>query len=169
MTPRRRDRGFSLLELVLVMIILFTVTGVVAPRFSDFFPSLQVNKTADHLLAWARRARTEAATTGLRQRLVIDADQRKFWIAVERDPFNEPDEFMVLPGAWGEQAFPDEVVFEELEGFTQDGSKRSLEFLPDGTSKDAAITLGNDRGDRRVLRITGATSQATLEPEEPRP
>jgi Tfp pilus assembly protein FimT len=43
------------------MVVIFTLATVVAPRFSDFFPSLQVRKSTEHLFAWARKARADAA------------------------------------------------------------------------------------------------------------
>ena len=43
----RRRQGFTLIELILVMVVVFTLATVVVPRFSDFFPSLQVRKTTE--------------------------------------------------------------------------------------------------------------------------
>jgi Tfp pilus assembly protein FimT len=53
MTKRRG--GVTLIELILVMIVLFTIAAVVAPRFSDFFPSFQVRKSSEH--SWPGPAR----------------------------------------------------------------------------------------------------------------
>src|SRR5262245_26412005 len=55
------EGGFTLVELILVMIVVFTLATVVVPRFSDFFPSLQVRKSTEQLMAWARKARADAA------------------------------------------------------------------------------------------------------------
>ncbi len=46
--------GFTLIELILVMAILLILAGLVAPRFSDFVPSLRVDRTARTLLAWMK-------------------------------------------------------------------------------------------------------------------
>jgi Tfp pilus assembly protein FimT len=154
----------TLLELILVMMVLFVLAAVVAPRFSDSFPALQVRKTADHLLAWARKARSDAATTGLRQRLVIDSQKRKFWIEVEADPFKNPGKFVLVRGAWDEETLAEEIVFESLEGFERDGQKASLEFRPDGTSEDATLVVANERGDRRTIKVVGASSRVAIAP-----
>jgi type II secretory pathway pseudopilin PulG len=166
--PRRRllDRsGVTLLELILVMVVLFTLAGVVAPRFSNVFPGLQVRESADTLLAWALKARSDAATTGLRHRLVLSPSQRKFWIELESNPFKEPDAFTVLRGAWGEETLPEDVALELAEGFEKDGTSRSyLEFKADGTAEDAAVVVSNGQGDRRTVRVVGATSRVFIEP-----
>jgi Tfp pilus assembly protein FimT len=161
--------GFTLFELIIVMIIVFTLAAIVAPRFSDFFPSFQVRKSTEHLMAWARKARADAATTGLRQRLMVDAKARKFWIEYEARPVKEPGKFVLLAGAWGEEQMPDAVIVESVEGFdtsTTSQGAQYLEFLPDGTTKDAAIVLADDSGDTGTLKVEGATSKIYIQPVE---
>lgn len=166
---QRRRSGFTLVELILVMIVIFTVATVVAPRFSEFFPSYQVRKTTEHLFSWARKARADAAMTGIRQRLVFDSKNKKFWIEYEARPVKEPGRFVLLSGAWGEEALPDGVEFESLEGTetsSTNGELKYVEFRPDGTCSDATLVVSNDSGDRHTLRIEGATSKIYIKPAE---
>jgi len=165
----KRRGGFTLIELILVMIVLFTVAAVVAPRFSDFFPSYQVRKASEQLLAWARKARADAAVTGVRQRLVIDPTNRKYWIEYEARPMKEPGKFTLLSGAWGEETLSQSVTFESIEDADTDGTRagmKILEFRPDGTSSEATIVLANDSGDHQTIRIEGATSKVYIKPLE---
>ncbi len=168
---RRSDRraGFTLVELILVMIVIFTVATVVAPRLTDFFPGFQVRKTSQRLFAWARKARADAATTGLRQRLLMDPSSGKFWIEYEARPFKEPGKFVMLGGSWGEEQFPDRVKFESIEGAEKDTTRsacRYVEFRPDGTSTEATIGIVNDRNDRSVLKVEGASSKVYIQSED---
>ncbi len=156
-------RGATLLELVLVMIVLFILAGVAAPRFSDFFPALQVRKTADRILAWARKARSDAALTGARHRLVFDDARKRYWIEYETRPLREPGLFERLGGSWDGEPYPDGVTLEGLENLEEENGVRFLEFRPDGTSEDASIAVANDRGDRQTIRVTGATSLVVIE------
>ena len=163
---RRREQAFTLVELILVMVVIFTLATVVAPRFSDFFPSLQVRKTTEHLMAWARKARTDAALTGSRQRLYLDTAKRKFWIEIEPRPIKDPGKFVALSGAWAEEFLPDGVEIDSIGKAETDpsgNSVRYIEFRPDGTCSDATIVLANDNGDRQTLKIEGATSKITIE------
>src|SRR5262245_4331038 len=96
----RGARGMTLLELVLVMMVILTLAAVVAPRFSDFFPSLQVKSAANVLLATAGKARADAVLTGVRHRLVVDGAAKTFWIALEAKPMKEPGKFEKIGGAW---------------------------------------------------------------------
>ena len=163
---RARKGGFTLLELLLVMGMIFVLAAVVAPRFSDYVPALRVRKTADHLMAWAHKARSDAATSGLRHRLVFDTQKKSFWIEIEARPFKDPDTFTALGGSWEEEKMADFVECETLDGLESDsgsGSRKFLEFLPDGTTTDATIVVGNDRGDRVTIKVVGATGRVTLE------
>lgn len=161
----KRRGGFTLIELILVMIVLFTIATIVAPRFSDFFPSFQVRKSSERILAWARKARADAAVTGVRQRLVIDPPNRKFWIEYEARPMKEPGKFTLLAGAWGEESIPEGVEFESIEDADSDpsrGGMKFVEFRPDGTSSEATIVLSNDSGDRQTVRVEAATSKVYI-------
>jgi len=163
---RSRRGGFTLIELILVMVVIFTLATIVAPRFSDSFPSLQVRTSAERLFAWARKARTDAALTGCRQRLLMDSSKKKFWIEVEARPLKEPGTFRKLSGAWEEVQLPDEILFELIDGAEtdpQDGARRYIEFRPDGTSTEATVTLSNENGDRQTLRVEAATSKIYIE------
>jgi Tfp pilus assembly protein FimT len=157
--------------MILVMMIIFTLATVVLPRFSEFFPSLQVRTAADRLLAWSGKARAEAALTGTRHRLVLDPAGRAFWISWEPKPLKEPGKFERLEGAWDRETLPTDVVFETLEGFETDPdapATRYLEFDPDGSAVEASVDVANDRGDRRTLRVAAATGAASLvNPNDP--
>ena len=163
---RRPERAFTLVELILVMVVIFTLATVIVPRFSDFFPSLQVRKSTEHLMAWARKARADAAITGTRQRLYVDPLKRMFWIENEPRPIKDPGKFVALSGAWAEEVLPQGVEIESVdkgEAPAGGGSARYVEFRPDGTSSDATIVLVSDNGDRQTLKIEGATSKITID------
>jgi len=163
---RERRAGFTLIELILVMVVIFTLATIIAPRFSDSFPSLQVRTSTERLFAWARKARSDAALTGSRQRLILDSAKKKFWLEYEARPIKEPGKFTKLTGAWGEGWIPDEVSFETIEGAETDPNNsavRYLEFRPDGTSSEATVILSNENGDRQTLRVEAATSKIYIE------
>ena len=172
---RRRHGGFTLIELILVMVVIFTLATIVAPRFSDSFPSLQVRTSTERLFAWARKARTDAALTGCRQRLLMDSAKKSFWIETEGRPLKEPGKFQKLSGAWEAVQLPDEILFELIEGSETNPTNsaiRYLEFRPDGTSTEATIILSNEtgredlrdeNGDRQTLRVEAATSKIYIE------
>ena len=169
----RGTRGMALVELILVMVIVLVLAALVVPRFSDFFPALQVRTAASRLLAWTAKARADAALTGARHRLVVDPEGRRFWIAAEPRPHTDPDAFEPVGGAWGEETLPAEVSFESLEGLKADpadGRRRILEFEPGGRpEKAASLVVGNDRGDRQTIRVEAGTGAVSIAAPEAQP
>ena len=161
------EEGFTLLELLLVMGLIFVLAGIIAPRFSDFVPSLRVKTTTDRIFAWAQKARSDAAITGLRQRLVFDPASKRFWIDYEGRPFQEPGKFQRLGGSWDAETVPDSVTIDTLDGLQPDpdiATLKTLEFRPDGTaSADATIVISNDRGDRAAVKIIAATCRISID------
>jgi Tfp pilus assembly protein FimT len=146
------------------MIILFVVAGVAAPRFSDFFPALQVGTTAGRIVAWARKARSDAALTGAAYRLVFDEEGKRYWLEFQRRPFLEPELFERVGGSWDEEPIPEDVILEGLDALEEEGGFRYLEFRPDGTAEDVEFAVTNDRGDRRTIRVVRSTGQVTVLP-----
>lgn len=163
---RSSVRGFTLFELVLVMIVLALAAGLLAPRFSDFMPSWQVRTSARRVVAWLVQARGEAAATGLRHRFVLDSAGRRYGLVREARPFREPGTFEPLAGLWAAEELPEGVEL-AVQGFAEDeAGRRVLEFRPDGTAREASLALSNDRGDRVVVRVAGATSRVFVERPE---
>lgn len=75
-------RGFTLLEISLVLLLLSVVLVVVVPRFRD--------RTRAELLSHAHRLqltfrllRNEAVLNGVAYRLYFDLDQQRYWVAPE--------------------------------------------------------------------------------------
>ncbi|HYF00915.1 MAG TPA: GspH/FimT family pseudopilin [Planctomycetota bacterium] len=165
--------GVALVELVLVMVIVLILAALIAPRFSDFFPALQVRSAASGLLAWTAKARAEAALTGARHRLVVDPEGRRFWIDFEPKPLTEPGTFVPLGGSWGEETLPGDVAFEKLDGLQPDpdsAARKVLEFEPGGTpAKAATLTVANGQGDGRTVRVEAGTGTVSILETEAQP
>ncbi len=169
-SPKRANRGATLLELVMVMVLLFILIGVAVPRFDDFVPELRVRKAADQVYAGLRHARNDASTYGLRTRFAIHPRNRTYRITVEKRPLKDADKFEAIDSTWDVTEFPEGVGVPTLDGFAADGDtgESYLEFRVDGTlESDATIVLRNDAGDARTLKVTAATGQVAFEETKP--
>src|SRR3972149_3661562 len=70
-----RSVGFTLLELILVMVILSTVLAMAAPSLRGFFASRQIQDAAAQILALTQFARSQAVSEGTTYRLNFDPDE----------------------------------------------------------------------------------------------
>ena len=123
------------------------------------------------LMAWARKARADAAVTGTRQRLYLDPAKRKYWIEYEPRPIKEPGKFVALPGAWGARS--------RLRRSGRSSSRSKAGDAPaDGPLRRVPARTGpratrpsSCRTTRRppTLRVEGATSKIYIEPQAEQP
>ena len=86
----RARRGFTLIELILVMALLTIVISLTAPKLSRFFHGRTLDSEARRLLALTRSGQSRAASEGVPMDLWVDAGQGTF--GLEAEPSYETDD-----------------------------------------------------------------------------
>ena len=135
--------GFTLLEIILVMVIISTLLAVASPSLRGFFSSRRTNDAASNILSLIRLARTQSINEGRIYRLNLDLDQRSYWLtAVEEGMFSE------LNTEFGRKfILPDDTDI-ELEKENGDKLTESyLQFYPEGWAQPGIIRLSDRSGD----------------------
>lgn len=79
-SPLHAVRGFTLIELVLVLLILSIAMGVVAPSLNNFLNGRKSTNATNQIVALARHARSQALSEGKVYRLNVDTTSNQFWI-----------------------------------------------------------------------------------------
>ena len=149
-THHRKDKGFTLLELIMVMVILSTVLAMAAPSLSGFFGSRQTHDTAAQILALTQLARSQAISEGIVYRLNFDTVERTYWLTAQRAGI-----FEELPTGLGQIfTLPKDMVM-ELEDVEAEDMEKFLQFTPQGTVTAATIRLIDRRG--LALEVTCPT------------
>jgi len=134
---RSNFRGFTLIELVLVMVIIAIISVVVVPQLSGFSKGRKLSNEADRFLSVANWARGQAISRGVTYRLNIDENARRYWLTYMSDDgstFANDDEQnlnFLLP----------EDLFIASDSKTQDGEY--IEFQPSGRVTTVTIRLTN--------------------------
>lgn len=80
---RRRARGFTLVELVLVMVLLIVVASLVAPRMSSFFRGRALSAEAQRFLSLTHYAQSRAVAEGVPVLLWIDPRRSAYGLEVQ--------------------------------------------------------------------------------------
>jgi prepilin-type N-terminal cleavage/methylation domain-containing protein len=149
-TQYGRDMGFTLLELILVMLILSTVLAMAAPSLRGFFGSRQAQDTAAQILALTQFARSQAISEGVVYRLNFDTKDRVYWLTAWKS-----GTFEELKTEFGQIfTLPKDMVM-ELEDVKEEKSEAYVEFTPQGTVTAATIRLIDRKG--RALEVTCPT------------
>ena len=144
---RRAARGFTLLELVLVMVIVCTVLAMAAPSLGGFFASRRTADAAAQIVALTGLARSQAIAQGRTYRLNLDTDAGAYWLTVQQG-----GAFGALGSEFGRRFSLPEGTVANWDEVTQAALSRHVEFYPDGTSQAATIRLTGRQGE--VVEIT---------------
>jgi general secretion pathway protein H len=75
------DKGFTLLEIIIVLFFIVLIMGLSAVFFSNFLPSVKLNAAGREMSAVIRQARSLARMNGDSQTLSIDIDNKTYGIA----------------------------------------------------------------------------------------
>ncbi len=129
------DKGFTLLELVIVMFLIGLTLSLAAVLFSNSLPSSKFSATAREITASIRHARTLAQLRGVKQTFTIDMEARKYGI----DTVTSKD---LPPGI-------SIKVVDPLQGDVLTGKYR-FDFYPTGGAQDGTIVLWNSKKTAKI-------------------
>ena len=137
MKERRTTRGFTFIEMMVVMAILGLAAVVVVPAIDAGMDSREVRRATRQIAATMHHLRSEALATGKMRRLRINPSQN----AIETD---DKDRWAVLT---------DRAIIERIDGgvMAGDGSVDILFYANGATSgADMVIASRRDRSSNRI-------------------
>ncbi len=150
-----RDRGFTLIELVIVLVLISLSIALVTPSLGRISGSLELKSTAKKISALLRHSRSEAIQKGNVQQVLFDRDLREIRIQGTESPEEQKgkEEQRTKTGPQ-KYRLPGGIQIKEVTTGSPQYSADfpTVEFYPNGASNGAAITL--DRENHRALRIT---------------
>ena len=123
----KNSRGFSLFELVLVLLLLGVSMAIVLPSIDRGLQDREVRNSALGLAAAARELRSRALLDGVPQRLVLNLPQNSYLIGRSTEVYLSPEiKFASVDGG--------ESVENDLKGFY---------FFPNGSILGGEIVLAD--------------------------
>ena len=141
----RTTRGFTLIELVLVILIIGLLMAIVAPAMGGLLRSQRLDGSARIIAGMLKEARIRAAADAKPYRLVIDTDDNTCWLeALTPQGFERPQSSVgkVLE-------FGDGLIL-EFEGGETEGPLLMVRVEPDGVGELAQITITREQDDEQV-------------------
>lgn len=125
-----RQRGFSLIELIVVIVLIAATTALAASVMTTGLPGQQLRTASRELAAQLRYTRAQAIVTGKSQLFTLDAGSRE-WQAPNRRHGQLPREIdIVATGARIEQTEPDVAA---------------IRFFPEGAATGGRILLSREQ------------------------
>lgn len=149
--PRLRHRGFTLVELLVVMTIIALVLGMVATSMSRSISGAETREAARKVVADLRYTRTQAILRKAEQVFSVDVEERSY-TAPGRKKVTLPEGMEILL-----TTARTEMTSETIGG---------IRFFPDGGSTGGRVDL-SARGREYHVNVAWLTGEASLEkPEE---
>ncbi|HAO33890.1 MAG TPA: GspH/FimT family protein [Candidatus Competibacter sp.] len=149
-----RQRGFTLLELLVVLVIAVLLVSLTPPLLSGLSGSTELRGAARQLAAGLRFARNEAVTRQRESVLTLDLAQHRF--AVSGDP--------------RQIALPESLALRLYSAQSELSSQTtgSIRFFPDGSSTGGAITVSGPKLAYRV-NVDWLTGAVAIVEQDARP
>ena len=145
------NAGFTLLELILVMVIISTLLAIASPSLRGFFASRKIHDAASNILSLTKLARSQAISEGRIYRLNLDSDDSSYWLtAVEKGAYkrlnNEMGRIFLLP---------DDTSFKFEKEYDDNIHEQYIDFYPEGRVQPGLIRLTDRRGD--IVKIVSSS------------
>ena len=155
MKPRRKHvrPGFTLLELVLVLLILSIAMAIASPSLRNFWKGNRMKDAGEQLAYITRLARTQAISDGAVYRLGVDANGTGYALYVQ-----QAEGFVPIPS--NNFSLPEET---RMEVTKVDGSSADhIDFFPNGRTEPASIRLSAAGYSDIVLTCPSPTEMFSL-------
>jgi len=173
-----RKRGFTLAEVLLVVIIIGLIASAGTGVYLGTFKKMQVQRIAYDFFATAQYARIAAVERQMPYKLQLDMDNRAFSLGtsrwdeeseevvqeVVRNSFCRPVQFVGDVQFENIQVDTDEWAADGQTGSETDTEREQLQtvlFSPDGTAQSAVIQIGDGRT-HYTVSISASTGRAKL-------
>ena len=154
--PPHRRTGFTLLELVLVMLMLTTVLAMVIPSLRGFWRRSRSRDAATQLVTMTRWAEARAAADGRVYRLNVSAAAGAYWMTVQGFGDFAPvgsdfGRVFTLPEGTFVEVVQSEPATGSLLPASAGADAGSIDFYPDGRRDVAVIRMVDSRGAVTVI------------------
>ena len=164
--------GYTVLELMVVMVIILILGAVVAPSLLGFWGNNRTKAAVDTVTARLADARGAAISHGIPYRVCASPDGTQVRVCPdESEPTEQLASEQPPTPLWQQDTLPKGVTLTPMTvGTTQaesaDGWITLVVFMPDGTCRDDAseFTLSETDQVPQVVRVRGLTGVWTVNP-----
>jgi prepilin-type N-terminal cleavage/methylation domain-containing protein len=143
------EKGITLLELIIVMVIIAIGAVLTVPNIGGWLPNYRLRSATRDVVSIMRLAQLKAVSNNTSYRVVFDTVNESYIIEY------------LNTGSWvaegGSQSLPTGVKFNT----TFAGNITT--FLPNSTATDGDITLNNNKGSIKKIRLLGLTGRIKIE------
>ena len=144
------SRGFTLLELMVVLVILTLIAALAPPLLSGLGITTELRGSARQLAAGLRAARSAAITQQRAATVTVDLENRTFKLSSDPRIIGLPSQDKI------------EIKLYTAQSELLSDKTGNIRFFPDGSSTGGHITLADDKIEYRV-NVDWLTGRVNIE------
>lgn len=150
--PGPTGGGFTLLELVVVLLVVGILLAVASPSLKSFATGRQTANAAAQMLAMTRMAQSRAVSQGSVYRLNVDPQTSAYWLSVQQG-----GAFVDLNSDFGQHIPLPEGTTVSLKVPSSPTPRTYVEFSPTGRTEESTIELVGVQGEAYDVVCESAT------------
>ena len=161
-------KGFTLVELMFVSVIMLTLVGMSIPRLNRAYPYYALKSSSKNLAALMRYAQNLAVVEQICYRLNVDLEKNSYWLT-RKSSLNgaSPEDYEAVSTPLGNTQFlPQTISFHsfKLKDSRLSGQKY-LSCYPDGYVDETTVVIVDKFGDNLSVMAGGRIGRVTIKEE----
>jgi len=169
MVRRNRTTGFTLFELLVVLVLIALITSLVGPRLINPLNRRNIESTARQIAAILRYARSGAVTEKVPYRAIFNMDTDQLAIEQYRTEEEAPSNLATNPELEsGIYNFAPGIRLDKgilLDGQTVDAGVFEMMFFPMGGTSGGEVILSDKENRRFSIAVDMITGSVTVKKE----
>jgi prepilin-type N-terminal cleavage/methylation domain-containing protein len=153
-SPGKRARGFTLIELMVVLVLISIMSAVIVGEMGGTFHEALLRSTGRRLISVFSLASSRAISLDRTHQVRFDRATGHYAVETRRH-----GDFVPVEAVGGTEGTIDSHIVLRLRG---EGLKDAIAFYPDGTADEREIELRDPEGFGLALRINPVTSRVQL-------
>jgi len=161
--------GFTLLELLIVLVIMMMMTGIVAVSLRPALEEARLRSAARMVIASLRYTRSYAISHHTKAATVVALDTPGLSVqAWNNELESEEDWHEITTPAGRFHSLPTgtEIVYVSGTGAEQDKGEATVTFSPLGNTDSVSLVLQDSGGRERTIQVDGVTGRCSLADED---
>ena len=150
--PVSSGRGFTLMELIIVVVIIGIVVGIALPAFNRIFLKTQLNAAIRDVAETLVYAHQCAVSEGVSCQVNFDLNSQRYWLSQGKKPLSS-----LKPRTLGGGVTMTEVVIAQADKTGR--LQNHITFKPDGTVDKCLLYLEDKKGNVYTIVTMKTTGQ----------
>jgi len=161
-----RNRGFSLVELSIVLVVIGLSVSLIAPSFSRFSKTMELRGAVKKISTILRYCRSEAVNKGQTYHIIFDSDLREVRV-LKTESSDEKEEDLKKEGKSARQMYrlPAGINVKEVNIASPEYSSDypTIEFYPNGGSNGGSFLLNSEERGGYRIKVHFLTGMVAIE------